>query len=337
MELARAVKKLGAYTAEQWGLVTTAQARSTGVDNITLTRLAQADLLERVQQGCYLSTAVGEDSLIRERVAWLMLAPSVAAWSRPALDRDGGVLSHATAAYVNGWGDLQADTVTISVPRRRVSRHEDIRYLIRDLDEDDVVLAEGLPTTTAERTVADLLVERADGGHVGQIIYDAVRRGQLDVDKLAARVGHLARHYGVARRDGRALVDHLLEQGGHLATELATPQLARPGVSTLLSVLYNSPDGPMSALLREQLAGITTVRKELEGAVGMSSVFGQSWRKSIRDSLANPHQKTVADVLRIMRAAPADVPPDLAAAGGITGEVRDDVPATSPDHDDEDS
>ncbi|MDQ3580019.1 MAG: type IV toxin-antitoxin system AbiEi family antitoxin domain-containing protein, partial [Actinomycetota bacterium] len=62
MELARAVKKLGAYTAEQWGLVTTAQAKSVGVDGVTLGRLVKVDLLERVQQGCYLSTSVSEDA-----------------------------------------------------------------------------------------------------------------------------------------------------------------------------------------------------------------------------------------------------------------------------------
>ncbi|MDQ3578788.1 MAG: hypothetical protein M3443_14590, partial [Actinomycetota bacterium] len=272
------------------------------------------------------------DALTRERVAWLMLNPSVPAWERSRVDPNGGVLSHATAAYVNRWGDLPADTITLSVPRRRVSRYEDTRYLVRNLDQDDVVLVEGLPATTAERTVADLLTEHVDGGHVGQIIYDAVRRDQLDVDALAARIGHLARHYGVPRRDGRALIDHLLEQGGHLATELAKPRLARPAESAgvpstqITQGFFNSvgpqlfPETPSatSPALHDMMRNLAR-----QHPVAATALFAVT---------------PVVDQRpwSIFRALTADGSP-VAGAGvlGIAGRGRDDVAAVSGDQDDD--
>ncbi|MDQ3406041.1 MAG: type IV toxin-antitoxin system AbiEi family antitoxin domain-containing protein [Actinomycetota bacterium] len=309
MELARAVEKLGSFTADQWGLVTTAQAKSLGVSAMTLGRLVRADLLERVQQGCYLSTAVGAEVFTRERVTWLMLRPSVPAWERPALDPDGGVLSHATAAYVNGWGDLLANVVTLTVPRRRTSRYEDVRYLIRDLAADDVVLVDGLPTTTAERTVVDLLTEHTDGGHIGQIIYEAFRRDRLDVDRLAARIGHLARHYGVERRDGRALIDRLLDQGGHLADELAKPRLPRH-------------TQPRPGLWMAQGSSFLKmfVGRKVPPALGLTSLplGSQEFTKGI-------FAATWADATR-----------RLPAGAGIPGQARDDVIDEPDDRDQDD-
>lgn len=226
MEMTRALEVLGDFTADQWGMVTSAQAKAAGVDGVTLLRMVEAGLLERVRRGCYVVVAGAQTRHVREKSVWLLLNPAVPAWKRPRLDPDGGVVSHSSAALIHDIGDLRADTVEITVPRRRTTRESDVRLRRRVLDEADVTLVDGLPITTVERTIVDHLDDHVDGGHVGQMIYHAVRAELVAVDSLAARIGDYNPRYGVKGRDGRALIDYLLAQGGRLADDLAKPRLA---------------------------------------------------------------------------------------------------------------
>lgn len=226
MEMTKALEVVADFTTEQWGMVTSAQAKAAGVNGVTLLRLVEAGLLERLRRGCYIVEAGARTRYGREKSAWLLLNPAVPAWKRPRLDLDGGVVSHRSAALIHDIGDLRADTVEITVPRRRTTREPDVRLRQRVLDDVDVVLVDGLPVTTVERTIVDHLDDQADGGHVGQMIYQAVRGEQIAVDSLADRIGKYNPRYGVRGRDGRALIDYLLGQGGRLADDLAKPRLA---------------------------------------------------------------------------------------------------------------
>lgn len=225
MQLAHAVEAVADYTTEQWGMVTSAQAKAVGVDGVTLLRMVDAGLLERVRRACYLVTAAAQPVHVQERAAWLLLNPAVPAWERPRLDPAGGVVSHSSAALIHDIGDLLADTIEITVPRRRGTREPDLKLRLATLDENDVTLVEGLPVTTVERTIIDHLADHHDGGHIGQMIHHAVRADQLDVDSLAARVGVYNRRYALKGRDGRELIDYLLDQGGDLTEDLAEPRL----------------------------------------------------------------------------------------------------------------
>lgn len=210
---------LGEYTAEQWGLVTAAQASDAGVDSVTLYRLKDAGFLAQVRRGVYAATAAPETQFQDERAVWLALNPSVPAWQRPKLDRDGGVLSHGSAARIHGLGDLATDVVTVTVPRRRSLRDPSVQVRRRQLIEQDVTLVDGLPTTTPLRTVQDLLDDHSDGSHLATIIRQGVQTGVLDSGALVEKVGGYARRYGISNRDGTRLVDHLL---GHIGSSLAT-------------------------------------------------------------------------------------------------------------------
>lgn len=242
---------LSAYTADQWGLVTTAQARKVGVDSVTLLRLGEAGFLEHVRRGVHAATAAGESAHEAERAAWLLLNPAVPAWERPKLDVDGGVISHRSAALLHGIGDLVAERVEITVPRRRTTRDPDTRLRVGRLPDDDVTLVDGLPVTTVERTVLDLIADHVDGGHAGQVIHQAARRGLLDLDRLAPRLGDYCRRYGVRGRDGHALIDNLLEQAG------IDPARARPQPTP--------PTSPLSSWLSVRAAAGSS----LPGALGI--------------------------------------------------------------------
>lgn len=208
------MKVLGSFTADQWGLVTSAQATRAEVDRTTLTRLVDAGLLDHVRRGVYAVRAAPEDPLREIRAAWLQLNPSVPAWRRPALDPDGGVASHSTATQVHQLGDLLSGKLQFIVPRRRTSRHSDIALRRLPLETGDVTKADGLPVTTAERTIADLLTDRIDAGHIGDIVYQALWLRRVGLNSLTHRIGRYAHFYGIRGHDGVALLQHLLDQAG---------------------------------------------------------------------------------------------------------------------------
>ncbi|WP_407320289.1 hypothetical protein UQW22_07505 [Isoptericola halotolerans] len=52
-----------------------------------------------------------------------------------------------------------------------------------NLDPQDVRLVDGLPTTTPERTIADLVRSGHDLSHVATVLGDAVRTGQTTTER----------------------------------------------------------------------------------------------------------------------------------------------------------
>lgn len=227
MDKSRALALLEEYTAQQWGLVTAAQAVGAGVDRVTLTRLADAGHLEPVHRGVYAAATVPADRLREEQATWLALNPTVPAWGRSRLDPDGGVLSHRSAAWAHSAGDMLASTIELTVPRRRTTRAPTVRLRRAHLQQADITLVDGLPVTTLERTVADLMADRVDATHLAQVIADGARAESLDLPQLASRIAQHGRRYGIPRASGEALLDHLLDQIGLSRGDLAS----RPNVA----------------------------------------------------------------------------------------------------------
>lgn len=208
----RALQTVGEIAADQWGLVTTPQAEAVGVDRTTLTRLGATGLLDQVARGVHLVTAAGIPKNLDEKVAWLRLDATRRAWERRPMDDDSGVLSHRTACVLHELGDVPAPQVEITVPRRRTTRLPGVRLRRSALTEDEVTIVDGLPVTTVARTIIDLLADKVDGGHIGGVIADALRRELVDPDVLARQADSYARAYG--QPDGTRLIDHLLNQTG---------------------------------------------------------------------------------------------------------------------------
>ncbi|WP_404799981.1 type IV toxin-antitoxin system AbiEi family antitoxin domain-containing protein [Amycolatopsis eburnea] len=226
----KAFELLGDYVGEQWGMVTARQAKSLGIDAVTLYRLKDAGFLDLVRRGVYVATTAAAHRHQAEQAAWLALRPTEWAWNREPLDPDDGVLSHGTSARLHGFGELVENEIAFTVPRRRTSRDTDLWFKIDDsLTDDDVTLVDGLPVTTMLRTVCDLLDQHIDGSHIATIIREAVEAGQLRLDTLADRITPYARRYRVRPLTGTALLEHLLEQIDLTVDDLATrPRPRRP-------------------------------------------------------------------------------------------------------------
>lgn len=211
MERMDALRALNELASDQAGLVTAAQASSAGVDHLTQYRLVEAGFLERVGRGVYQVGGAQSPDYLGIRVAWLRLDPRTPAWKRKGLGVSDGVVSHRSATVIHGLGDIPAHDVELSVPRRRTTREPGVRLLTRsDLTERDVSFVSGLPVTTPERTILDLLHDHADGGHVGRVIADADRRDLVDIDKLGPRADGLGVRYGMPDASGRELLSELV-------------------------------------------------------------------------------------------------------------------------------
>src|SRR5690625_2637945 len=127
MRLSEALSVVEEYTTDQWGMITTAQATARGDDSVTLFRLTDAGHLDSVLRGVYAAAAAPATAHRQVQPALLTLNPSVPAWLRPELDPDGGVVSHRTAADLHELGDMLAERIVLTVPRRRSSRDQFIQ------------------------------------------------------------------------------------------------------------------------------------------------------------------------------------------------------------------
>ena len=184
---------IGGLTAGQWGLVTAAQAARLGVSRLQLSRLAGAGLLERLGKGVYRSTGAPTDRFEGVRAAWLSVDPRLTAEERLRPEVPDAVVSGAAAAWLHGVGDLVPEPYEFTVGSRRQTQRSELRFRLRRLPAESVTIREGLPATTIEQTVADLVEARTDPSLVAGVLADAqaVDRGRLSglLGPLAARNG----------------------------------------------------------------------------------------------------------------------------------------------------
>lgn len=218
MKRTEAQSILGELAASQFGLVTSAQAKALGVDGVTLLRLRDAGLLDQVGRGVHLINGAAPPTHLEIRVAWLRLDPTRPAWERDGFGEKDGVVSHRSACLLHQLGDIPAPNVELTVSGRLSTREHWVKLHRHDgpLPVDDVTHVDGLPVTTVNRTVLDLLRSGADAGHVGGVIADAERRGLLDLDALAEQAGRYADRYAMARASGAELLSALAAEAGQL-------------------------------------------------------------------------------------------------------------------------
>lgn len=235
MEREAALRTVSEWTSSQWGLLTARQARSLGVDQVTLVRLREAHLIEKVGHGVYLMTGAAIPSHLDIKVAWLRLDPKRGAWQRTKLDTVGAVVSHRSACLVHEIGDIPTPNIELTVPARRTTRESNVKLHIAEFQNEDFAFVDGLPVTTIERTIVDLLKSRADGGHIGGVISAAEQRGMLDVERLAEKVPRYGYAYGMPRATGMELIRHLVHQaGGKLQDERVIAQVTNKIVAAAL-------------------------------------------------------------------------------------------------------
>lgn len=199
--------------AEQWGLVTTAQARELGASPQVLARLASRGALERMTHGVYRVAGAPSSPLDDIRAVWLALDPSRRASERRR-DELPAVVSHRSAASLHELGDLEADELEFTSATRKQTRRPDVRIHRLPLDPGEWTLVDGLPVTTIARTIGDLAEARIDGGHLASAVRDAITKQQADDRQIAAVLRRHAHHYGAPLGNGEELLARLLQESG---------------------------------------------------------------------------------------------------------------------------
>ena len=195
--------------ASQRGLLTSAQAHAAGVGRMELSRLAASGHLERIARGVY--RASGAPSMREEAVwaAWLSMDPGVMSYDRDPL---ACAVSHNTAAWLMGLGELEPEPVTLTCPARRQVAARGIRTVRAELQPAAVATVGGLPCTTAARAVADLISSGEDISLVAAVLRDALDAGLVqDEAVLRDRIDALGPKRGIRR--GESLWNMMLGRG----------------------------------------------------------------------------------------------------------------------------
>lgn len=225
MKYRSALRELAEITESQWGMVTSAQALSRGLNHVDLARLADNGDLIRLAHGVYKDSGAPSGEHEELRAAWLSIEPKRLAWERTRDRPSFATVSGETATVLHGIGDLRAMRSEFTTPRRKQTQREEVRYKTRTLTQDDVTIREGLPVTTLERTIADLVEARIQLEHIGTVMRDANRKSTLDMEKLESYLKPLAERNGHRKGDGSALLQELLEVA-HIDNATIAAQLA---------------------------------------------------------------------------------------------------------------
>lgn len=163
----------------QHGYFTSAQAIHAGLTQNAVTLMARRGVLERVSRGVY--------RMVRFPVSPFSQYMEAVLWPQEGVR---GVLSHESALAFHGLSDVSPAKVHITLPRAQRVRREIPAHLIvhhADLPPVDVKVLDGVPVTTAKRSILD-----CHAGHVGRaLIRQAIHDGRANGKLLAADAAEL--------------------------------------------------------------------------------------------------------------------------------------------------
>lgn len=246
---------------------------------MNLTRLTESGNLIRLTHGVYKDAGAPGTSHDELRSAWLASDPTRLAWDR-LKERPGKVVvSGESAAALHGIGNLRAMRSEFTTPYRKQTQRADVHYRTRTLTSDDITVREGLPVTTSERTIADLVEQRTPLDHVGDALRDAARKSRLDTNRLAELLGPLAERNGHARGDGSALLDELLE-AAHIDLESLSKRIVEmPDLGALVARHY------MATIDTSQLLDSPVLRSVFEAQAQWCAKLGESLSRAVMPAL----------------------------------------------------
>lgn len=229
-------------SASQWGLFTSQQAQKLGVSKMDLSRMEASGELERVSHGIYRVEAVPSDRLDAIRAAWMSTDPGRLIGERIKDGAAGVVVIGSSAAAVHQLGQLRVLDVELASPQRRQTRREGIRLLRRTFSDRDVDLVEGLPVTTVEATIAELVAQRMDLTLVSAVFVSAIDSVGVDRTYLAELLAPLARRNGLPEGDGQGLVKMLEQLAGDLPARALAKAAMNPELSAAVAQMVSTED-----------------------------------------------------------------------------------------------
>jgi predicted transcriptional regulator of viral defense system len=171
------------------GLLTSKEARLAGISDSVLVRLAQRGRLERVTRGVYRIAHYPTDRFSQYREAVL--------WAKASQGPNIAVISHETALLLYGISDVNPARVHITVPVKARLRRERPRWITihhAGLTPGEITEYEGVPITSAERAIVDVLGSTKRVDLVRSAIAEGLKKGLLKSSD-ARELTKLANHW----------------------------------------------------------------------------------------------------------------------------------------------
>lgn len=250
MKAVSLAQRISDIATSQWGMITTAQARVHGVARANLAHRVRTGTLEPTgHYGVYRLAAAPTSHLDDLRAAWLSTNPVALAPHRTVVPRPDVVIASAAAATVYGMGDVYPAPYRFIVPGRRQSTTGAIAYSWRPLGTNDIEIVDGLPVTSRERTIVDLLEDEGDASLAADALRDALRiNHDLDETRLEQLLAPYARRLGQSPGDGVGALAYLMVTAGMDAASETSRALDRvlrsktrlPGIEAVLSKLVEN-------------------------------------------------------------------------------------------------
>ena len=179
-----------AELSESEGVFTTAQAARMGIPRDALHDAAAAGRIERIAHGAYRLVGSGSEQTDELAAMWKLTAPDRFTHERMQAEAwDGVAVGGATAASLLGIGGFYLSPYRIYAPRRINSRNKAASFAVRKVARDEVSFASGLPVTTPERTIFDLVADDEDLSLVADALRSACAGSRpFDFNKLEALI-----------------------------------------------------------------------------------------------------------------------------------------------------
>jgi predicted transcriptional regulator of viral defense system len=159
---------------DQYGYISSRDARAAGIDPRRLVEMERRETLRRVAHGLYRFPVVPVTDLDQLREA-------------PLWPRGQGVISHESALELHDLCDVSPSRVHVTVPATyRLSRDPPRAFVVhrRRLDPTEVVFHEGIPVVTPLRAIRDGIETHLGGHLLDQAVDSARRRGLIASDEL---------------------------------------------------------------------------------------------------------------------------------------------------------
>ena len=196
--------ELFALAEEQDGLFTSKEARSLGIQDSVLVRLRQRGRLERMSRGVYRIAHYPAERLAQYREAIL--------WAQASNGPELIALSHETALLLYGISDVNPSRVNLTVPVSARMRRVYPKWIAihrANLATEEIQLHEGMPVTTVERSMIEVLARTHQTEFARQAITDALRKELLTPSQasgLRQRINRLSHSAFLSANAGKVKV-----------------------------------------------------------------------------------------------------------------------------------
>ena len=165
-------------TAEgQAGYFTAKQAKKHGFSWERLSDNVKRGRFLRIFRGIYRLSHFPSSAHEDLFVAWLRTGPN-------------SVISHESALTIYDLSDVLPGEVHVIIPRTASRRHPELYLHTNRLKPEEITNRQGLPVTTAVRTIADVAIVGLAEEQVIQAIQEALQRGLTTRDELMAQAAY---------------------------------------------------------------------------------------------------------------------------------------------------